>query len=101
VSFERAFTSCGSRSCAILKPWAAAYPHKFAFTHTVPQVLANTAKKGGRAVGKSANRGKVAGRLISIRVQGKAGFAHLQQSGKRLQIYVKLDFVGEKGFRTL
>jgi len=31
-------------------------------------------------------------------VQGKAGFAHLQQGGQRLQIYVKLDFVGEKGF---
>jgi lysyl-tRNA synthetase class 2 len=29
---------------------------------------------------------------------GKAGFAHLQQDGKRLQIYVKKDAVGEKGF---
>ena len=36
---------------------------------------------------------------MSIRVQGKAGFAHLQQGGKRLQIYVKLDFVGEKAFQ--
>src|SRR5262249_56987475 len=36
---------------------------------------------------------------MSIRGQGKAGFAHLQQAGKRLQIYVKLDFVGEKGFQ--
>jgi lysyl-tRNA synthetase class 2 len=35
---------------------------------------------------------------MSIRGQGKAGFAHLQQEGARLQIYVKLDFVGEKGF---
>jgi lysyl-tRNA synthetase class 2 len=29
---------------------------------------------------------------------GKAGFAHLQQDGQRLQIYVKKDAVGEKGF---
>ena len=36
---------------------------------------------------------------MSIRGQGKAGFAHLQQAGKRLQIYVKLDFVGETGFQ--
>ena len=36
---------------------------------------------------------------MSIRLQGKAGFAHLQQGGKRLQIYVKLDYVGEKGFQ--
>src|SRR6201999_587809 len=28
----------------------------------------------------------------------KAGFAHLQQGGKKLQIYVKKDAVGDKGF---
>ena len=36
---------------------------------------------------------------MSIRVQGKAGFAHLQQGGQRLQIYVRLDNVGEKAFQ--
>ena len=40
----------------------------------------------------------VAGRLMSLRVQGKAGFAHLQQGGKRLQIYVRKDDVGEDIF---
>jgi lysyl-tRNA synthetase class 2 len=40
----------------------------------------------------------VAGRLITIRAQGKAGFATLQQGGERLQIYVRLDAVGESGF---
>ncbi len=39
-----------------------------------------------------------AGRLMSLRVQGKAGFAHLQQGGKRLQIYVRKDDVGEDVF---
>jgi lysyl-tRNA synthetase class 2 len=29
---------------------------------------------------------------------GKAGFAHLQQVGQKLQIYVKKDAVGDKGF---
>jgi lysyl-tRNA synthetase, class II len=29
---------------------------------------------------------------------GKAGFSHLQQEGQRLQIYVKKDAVGEKGW---
>ena len=41
---------------------------------------------------------RVAGRIMAIRLMGKAGFAHLQQDGKRLQIYVKKDAVGEKGF---
>jgi lysyl-tRNA synthetase class 2 len=30
---------------------------------------------------------------------GKAGFAHLQGAGKRIQIYVKKDVVGEQGFQ--
>jgi lysyl-tRNA synthetase class 2 len=40
----------------------------------------------------------VAGRIMAIRAQGKAGFATLQQEGVRLQIYVRLDAVGEQGF---
>ena len=75
-----------------------AYPHKFDFTHTIPQIW----EQFEHTTAEELNRGKVnvrvAGRLMSIRGQGKAGFAHLQQEGKRLQIYVKLDFVGEKGF---
>ena len=35
---------------------------------------------------------------MAIRAQGKAGFATLQQGGERLQIYVRLDAVGEQGF---
>ena len=40
----------------------------------------------------------VAGRIMSIRLQGKAGFAHLQQGGKRVQIYVRKDDAGEDIF---
>jgi lysyl-tRNA synthetase, class II len=40
----------------------------------------------------------VAGRIMAIRAQGKAGFATLQQQGERLQIYVRLDAVGEQAF---
>jgi lysyl-tRNA synthetase class 2 len=74
------------------------YPHKFEITHTIPEILRNFDRP---AVELDANRinVRVAGRLMSIRGQGKAAFAHLQQNGQRLQIYVKLDFVGEKGFQ--
>ena len=40
----------------------------------------------------------VAGRIMAIRQQGKAGFATLQQEGARLQIYVRKDAVGDAGF---
>jgi lysyl-tRNA synthetase class 2 len=76
----------------------AAYPHKFAFTHTIPQIVAEYSEKSGEDLEANRVNVRVAGRLMSIRGQGKAGFAHLQQDGQRLQIYVKLDHVGEKGF---
>ncbi len=41
---------------------------------------------------------RIAGRLMAIRVQGKAGFAHLQGGGERLQIYVRRDAVGDDAF---
>jgi len=74
------------------------YPHKYAFTHTVPQILGEYNQKTAEELENPRVHVKVAGRIISLRLQGKAGFAHLQQGGKRLQIYTKLDFVGEKGF---
>ena len=36
---------------------------------------------------------------MAIRVQGKAGFAQLQQDGERIQIYVRKDDVGEERSR--
>ena len=41
---------------------------------------------------------RVAGRLVALRRQGKAGFAHLLGDGERLQIYVKLDNVGAESY---
>jgi lysyl-tRNA synthetase, class II len=75
-----------------------AYPYKYDFTHTIPQILADDGDKTAEQLEQQRINVKVAGRIVSIRLQGKAGFAHLQQGGQRLQIYVKLDFVGEKGF---
>src|SRR5215470_1294213 len=76
-----------------------AYPRKFGYTHTVSAILATYSEKSAEELENTKPEVRVAGRLMSIRGQGKAGFAHLQQDGKRLQIYVKLDFVSEKGFQ--
>ncbi len=96
---KRAFISCGSRSCARSKPWAS----RLTRTNSRPRIAsrrfwASTARKPLKQLENPRVAVKVAGRIISLRLQGKAGFAHLQQGGQRLQIYVKLDFVGEKGF---
>jgi lysyl-tRNA synthetase class 2 len=74
------------------------FPHEFRCTDT-PQSLV---ERFGQAPGPEleANRREVrlAGRIISYRLMGKAGFAHLQGSGKRIQIYVRKDAVGDQGF---
>ncbi len=76
----------------------ATYRSKYEFTHTVEQILAKYTEKSGEELEKERVNVRVAGRIMAIRLMGKAGFAHLQQDGKRLQIYVKKDAVGEKGF---
>ena len=76
-----------------------AYPYRYETTHTVPQVVAGFTVKTGPELESPRVEVSVAGRLMSIRVQGKAGFAHVQQGGQRLQIYVRLDAVGEKAFQ--
>jgi lysyl-tRNA synthetase class 2 len=75
------------------------YPHRFETTHAIPEILAKYSEVTTEALEKDRVQVRVAGRLMSIRGQGKAGFAHLQQSGMRLQIYVKLDAVGEQAFQ--
>jgi lysyl-tRNA synthetase class 2 len=75
-----------------------AYPTKYEFTHTVPAILACDSGKSAEELDQSRVHMRVAGRIMAIRLMGKAGFAHLQQGGQKLQIYVKKDAVGEKGF---
>jgi lysyl-tRNA synthetase class 2 len=80
-----------------------AYPNSYAATTTVPEIwAAYDAITSGQFEADIAADKKIevsiAGRLMAIRVQGKAGFAQLQQNGKRLQIYVRKDDVGETAF---
>jgi lysyl-tRNA synthetase, class II len=74
------------------------YPRRYEFTHTIPQILGEYTEKAAEQLENPRVNVRVVGRIMAIRLMGKAGFAHLQQDGQRLQIYVKKDAVGEKGF---
>ena len=74
------------------------YPRRYEFTHTIPQILAEYTEKTAEQLENPRVNVRVVGRIMAIRLMGKAGFAHLQQDGQRLQIYVKKDAVGDKGF---
>src|SRR3989454_1152853 len=75
-----------------------AYPRKYNFSPTVPQILAEYSGETGEELEATRVNVRVAGRIMAIRLMGKAGFAHLQQDGQRLQFYVKKDAIGEQGF---
>ena len=75
-----------------------AYPRKYDFTHTVAQILAGYGAKTGEELEASRVEVRVAGRIMAIRLMGKAGFAHVQQGGQRLQLYIKKDAIGEQQF---
>jgi lysyl-tRNA synthetase class 2 len=75
-----------------------AYPNQFPASHTVPEVRAKWGETQAEELEANRVTVAVAGRIMAIRAQGKAGFATLQQGGQRLQIYVRLDAVGEQGF---
>ena len=76
----------------------AAYPNQFPASHTVPAVRIKWGEATAEALEATRVTVAVAGRIMAIRLMGKAGFAHLQQDGQRLQIYVKKDAIGDAGF---
>jgi lysyl-tRNA synthetase class 2 len=75
-----------------------AYGRRYEFTHTIPDILAAYGARTAEELTPEL-RVRSAGRVMQLRHMGKAGFAHLQQNGERLQIYVKKDAVGERDFQ--
>ena len=69
------------------------YGQRFTRTHSAAEVKGDFAALEGRPV-------SLAGRLMAIRGHGKAAFADLQDVTGRVQIYVKLDVVGERTFEV-
>ena len=81
----------------------AVYPNRFPARQgesaiTLREVRARWDKATGEELEANRTMVAVAGRIMAIRAQGKAGFATLLQEGARLQIYVRLDAVGEQAF---
>ncbi len=72
------------------------YPRQFQFTRTLPQILAEYSSRGAEELSAQRISVRVAGRVMTIRPHGKAGFAHLMGGGQRLQIYVRQDALGAR-----
>lgn len=75
------------------------YPREFRWTHTAAELVQGYGESTTADLETKRAEVKVAGRIVSYRLMGKAGFAHLQSAGSRIQIYVRKDVVGVAGFQ--
>src|ERR1700687_5167787 len=75
------------------------YPREFRWTDTPAELLEKYGGTSGPDLEANKREVRVAGRMVSYRLMGKMGFAHLQGAGKKIQICVKKDVVGAKGFQ--
>src|SRR5512143_3737295 len=75
------------------------YPYRFEKTANIPDVLADFDSKveTEEHVGPAF---AIAGRIHTIRVMGKAAFAHVRDEFGEMQIYVQRDRVGEQAYEV-
>jgi len=76
-----------------------AFPREFRWTDTPADLVRKYSGSSSADLETDRKETRMAGRMVSYRLMGKAGFAHLQGAGRKIQIYVRKDVVGEKGFQ--
>jgi len=89
----------------------ATYPHRFDGAHTISQIVERYQDRAGKKDNeaeaarvneelKAAEGGevRVAGRIMTMRLMGKAAFAHLSDGLRRLQVYVRKNDVGDQAW---
>ncbi|MBI2951173.1 lysine--tRNA ligase [bacterium] len=69
------------------------YPYRFEATHRTGEI-----RDRFEALEASKERVACAGRLMAVRGHGKTAFGHVQDEQGRLQVYVRLDRVGQEQF---
>src|SRR4051812_39729588 len=72
------------------------YPHKFARTHTITEIVRDFSGKSGEELEAAPVRVQVAGRVHAINKMGKAAFIRFTDGGELMQIYLRSNEVDEK-----
>ncbi len=80
---------------AELREQGQAFPNDFRRNVVAGELHAEYAERDGEALEAEGIRVRVAGRLMSRRVMGKASFAHLQDMSGRIQLFVQRDALAE------
>ncbi|MDE2291220.1 MAG: lysine--tRNA ligase, partial [Elusimicrobia bacterium] len=70
-----------------------AYPHRFQKTHAAADVA--PLGEGLAPEQRTEHTVTVAGRVVQLRVMGKASFCHVLDEGTKVQVYLKQDLLGD------
>ncbi|MBU0509438.1 lysine--tRNA ligase [bacterium] len=73
------------------------YPYRFEKDTHIPELLADFDSKIETTEGEGTHYA-VAGRIVTIRVMGKAAFCHVRDEFGQMQIYVQRDRVGDESY---
>ncbi len=79
---------------AIVEKGNEPYGRKYEVTHHAAEIIENFDTFEGKSV-------KVAGRLMSVRGHGKAGFYNVTDLSGQIQLYVRQDELGEEKYKEL
>lgn len=77
----------------------AAYPARCQRTHTAQEAVAALA--AAEAAGAAGPSVWLTGRLVAIRLMGKASFAHIEDGSARIQLFIRQNEVGEETYENL
>jgi lysyl-tRNA synthetase class 2 len=72
------------------------YPRRVTRTHTIAEAL--DALEAAEAADEESPQVAVAGRLRSVRVMGKATFAHIEDGSGSIQLFLRIQDVGEENY---
>jgi len=76
----------------------APYPHAFARTDTISELVDAHGAKTGEALAAPRIQTRTAGRVLAIRSFGKANFLAISDGRSQIQIYVRKDALSERDF---
>jgi lysyl-tRNA synthetase class 2 len=83
---------------AALREQGGAFPTDFRRNVVAGELHAEYGDKTAEALEAQPRRVRVAGRMMTRRIMGKASFAHLQDMSGKIQVYVQRDGIGEPAY---
>ncbi|HBE91320.1 MAG TPA: lysine--tRNA ligase [Gammaproteobacteria bacterium] len=79
---------------------AEAFPNDFRRNTVAAEILAHYGDRDNDALAAEPVRVKIAGRMMSRRIMGKASFTHVQDMSGRIQLFVQRDLLAEGVYNT-